>query len=71
MKHTYRNGYYQNREVAPRRGAWVETKQMPNSDKLLKVAPRRGAWVETLEEIGAIPRADKVAPRRGAWVETV
>ena len=48
MKHTYRNGYYQNREVAPRRGAWVETKQMPNSDKLLKVAPRRGAWVETV-----------------------
>mgnify|MGYP007011738101 CR=1 FL=1 len=48
LKHTYRNGYYQNREVAPRRGAWVETKQMPNSDKLLKVAPRRGAWVETV-----------------------
>ena len=34
-------------EVAPRRGAWIETKKplavLPDGS----VAPRRGAWVET------------------------
>ena len=34
-------------EVAPRRGAWVETTKVLNHPVSVAVAPRRGAWVET------------------------
>ena len=34
-------------EVAPRRGAWIETPFTADVDPTLKVAPRRGAWIET------------------------
>ena len=34
-------------EVAPRRGAWVETLEEAKKEARNAVAPRRGAWVET------------------------
>ena len=34
-------------QVAPRRGAWVETQWVYLKNPLMLVAPRRGAWVET------------------------
>ena len=34
-------------EVAPRRGAWIETFGGWDNDGNVKVAPRRGAWIET------------------------
>ena len=56
-------------QVAPRRGAWVETYQSMLRETSKKVAPRRGAWVETYV-FGKIFSKPVVAPRRGAWVET-
>ena len=59
------NGY-----VAPRVGAWIETKIREHGrKKRVCVAPRVGAWIET-----TIARrtsiAFAVAPRVGAWIET-
>ncbi len=55
--------------VAPRRGAWIETKRAESATLLWPVAPRRGAWIETARrEIRC--RVRRVAPRRGAWIET-
>ncbi len=33
--------------VAPRAGAWIETRLPLTSDFNVKVAPRAGAWIET------------------------
>jgi hypothetical protein len=49
--------------VAPRAGAWVETKVAIHPQEI--VAPRAGAWVETRSSVST-----EVAPRAGAWVET-
>ncbi len=35
-------------EVAPRTGAWIETKYCRASCRVKNVAPRTGAWIETL-----------------------
>jgi len=35
-------------KVAPRVGAWIETRAMAFSVLLISVAPRVGAWIETL-----------------------
>ena len=35
-------------QVAPRTGAWIETKAMDEGMKQAEVAPRTGAWIETL-----------------------
>ena len=35
--------------VAPRVGAWIETKIYGNCTPLDLVAPRVGAWIETIE----------------------
>ena len=56
--------------VAPRAGAWIETRRLCSAWGQAIVAPRAGAWIET----GI--RADGrllawVAPRAGAWIETV
>ena len=57
-------------DVAPRRGAWVETALSTKRHKdSPHVAPRRGAWVETNCACLEISK-NEVAPRRGAWVET-
>ena len=34
--------------VAPRVGAWIETKQRPGFARFERVAPRVGAWIETI-----------------------
>ncbi len=36
-----------NRDVAPRAGAWIETVVKRYLTRLIKVAPRAGAWIET------------------------
>jgi len=33
--------------VAPRAGAWIETKSIGDAAGIAKVAPRAGAWIET------------------------
>ena len=55
--------------VAPRAGAWIETRPTMLAIDLL-VAPRAGAWIETSSAIGA-DRSRQVAPRAGAWIETL
>ena len=35
------------RRVAPRAGAWIETRSVALSDQPMAVAPRAGAWIET------------------------
>ena len=56
--------------VAPRVGAWIETKNIASVYDPSKVAPRVGAWIET-----SMMRVNKnqilVAPRVGAWIETL
>ena len=56
-------------EVAPRVGAWIETRLLPKIRTYGFVAPRVGAWIET------VGLSNKyyyfgVAPRVGAWIET-
>ena len=55
--------------VAPRAGAWIETRLDAHGLLMTNVAPRAGAWIETL-----ILREQRliamVAPRAGAWIET-
>ena len=41
--------------VAPRVGAWVETKYRCWSEVIVSVAPRVGAWVETAPVAGFRP----------------
>ena len=55
--------------VAPRAGAWIETRQYSLTTAPTGVAPRAGAWIETAvsAEFG---ECYKVAPRAGAWIET-
>ena len=57
------------RWVAPRRGAWIETKSHDILPAQAQVAPRRGAWIETAAG-GRRGDERRVAPRRGAWIET-
>ena len=56
--------------VAPRVGAWIETRPCSfRLDAAERVAPRVGAWIETIvDEIKQT--TDEVAPRVGAWIET-
>ena len=57
------------KQVAPRVGAWIETKARIARCRHLLVAPRVGAWIET--STSASPLSNfAVAPRVGAWIET-
>ena len=56
--------------VAPRAGAWIETKTFPPISGTDSVAPRAGAWIETEIKISKTLWTG-VAPRAGAWIETV
>ena len=57
-------------KVAPRVGAWIETKRKPKAiTTLLWVAPRVGAWIETTRQRLPVQK-NIVAPRVGAWIET-
>ena len=55
--------------VAPRVGAWIETKPRRSYSGKAKVAPRVGAWIETQCHT-TTPHGQTVAPRVGAWIET-
>ena len=55
--------------VAPRAGAWIETRITPKRLRSGHVAPRAGAWIETIY-IGIESQVLFVAPRAGAWIET-
>ncbi len=56
--------------VAPRVGAWIETRYEQHPDgRCRDVAPRVGAWIETTR-IRSRRRFTEVAPRVGAWIET-
>ena len=58
------------RSVAPRVGAWIETRASDSCSPPAPVAPRVGAWIET-KRTPSLSMAGKVAPRVGAWIETV
>ena len=55
-------------QVAPRRGAWIETDEEGRLCYPSEVAPRRGAWIET-RWWAQTESNRRVAPRRGAWIE--
>ena len=55
--------------VAPRTGAWIETRPRVMIPRPYQVAPRTGAWIET-EHCAGPRRQGQVAPRTGAWIET-
>ena len=55
--------------VAPRAGAWIETRNKARGINNLRVAPRAGAWIET-NLTGNLSLYVEVAPRAGAWIET-
>ena len=59
-----------NTDVAPRRGAWIETDLDLEREEREEVAPRRGAWIETKHWDIHRYSTWHVAPRRGAWIET-
>ncbi len=48
MKRDFAEQNIHNTEVAPRRGAWIETFILVGFSLSAIVAPRRGAWIETL-----------------------
>jgi len=56
-------------EVAPRAGAWIETRIIGQIYLLTYVAPRAGAWIETSLST-TNTQSKSVAPRAGAWIET-
>ena len=56
--------------VAPRAGAWIETRDVRIAKITEAVAPRAGAWIETFIRCSP-PIAARVAPRAGAWIETL
>ena len=60
--------FHAGREVAPRRGAWIEISMPSIGGEVNAVAPRRGAWIEIRKAFGPA-QLDQVAPRRGAWIE--
>jgi len=55
--------------VAPRAGAWIETRITRPTGRICNVAPRAGAWIET-RRLAMTRQAKCVAPRAGAWIET-
>ncbi len=55
--------------VAPRVGAWIETRRREMYCCISEVAPRVGAWIETVSLVYLITKY-YVAPRVGAWIET-
>ena len=58
--------------VAPRAGAWIETRVISSGSVIsLHVAPRAGAWIETLSVHLYTSPSLYVAPRAGAWIETI
>ena len=69
MKLGYLDEFGQGVRVAPRVGAWIETRKDESEGRTKDVAPRVGAWIET--SIG-LKHKDLVgvAPRVGAWIET-
>jgi len=58
-------------DVAPRRGAWIET--LEEAQQMAREAGSHPAGVRGLKQLSS-PKAMRpasVAPRRGAWIETV
>ena len=43
----YLGGYHIRQMVAPRAGAWIETRINQDALSITFVAPRAGAWIET------------------------
>jgi len=56
--------------VAPRAGAWIETRALSHRKNYTRVAPRAGAWIETFN-LDIYIMYCVVAPRAGAWIETL
>ena len=48
--------------VAPRAGAWLETREQNPRPQCGQVAPRAGAWLETETYSGAWPKRGSRAP---------
>ena len=52
-------------KVAPRAGAWIETKTAARVKPKSKVAPRAGAWIETAYSGDAGSKSSGRPSRRG------
>ena len=61
--------FFHRSPVAPRVGAWIETRAAFAGEYSVMVAPRVGAWIETVA-IRPLRYSLNVAPRVGAWIET-
>ena len=69
LKHLETSIAWNETEVAPYVGAWIETFEGVQYGALSMVAPYVGAWIET--EFDALGyEATPVAPYVGAWIET-
>ena len=51
--------------VAPRAGAWIETRLMASAWQTRRVAPRAGAWIETSLTAAIVLIARRRPPRGG------
>jgi len=69
LKHTVWRRHDSVARVAPRAGAWIETRTISSWALTVRVAPRAGAWIETLN-MNQFVINQNVAPRAGAWIET-
>ena len=64
LKHTIREGHRVAFVVAPRAGAWIETRCFRVHRLQMCVAPRAGAWIETVPT-GRNARQSRRRPPRG------
>ena len=69
LKQTNHQNIHVHLSVAPRVGAWIETRSSLPDVVLSIVAPRVGAWIET-SSVYLVGIRSAVAPRVGAWIET-
>ena len=69
LKHLETSIAWNETEVAPYVGAWIETFEGVQYGALSMVAPYVGAWIET-SIMGNAQSPARVAPYVGAWIET-
>ena len=70
LKHDSSNTYFDDNDVAPHAGAWIETLSLRSFSSQREVAPHAGAWIETAVMEMYMYNRYFVAPHAGAWIET-
>ena len=59
---------YNDGQVAPLAGAWIEIDILQLANEFTFVAPLAGAWIE-IRRVADIKEKIEVAPLAGAWIE--